>query len=321
MELGLHKSFKIFAPGSSLRQRVAYSLAAVRLVLVPVIFLAVYYLFKMGVIVDRIVNVDAQVATLAEQVSVQMLDARRAERSYFLLRDPAYIQANQESLTQVKEILGKIRNLASVEEHPTQESLENVKLYDQQFAAAVSLEGKPGGTAVERVQDVLRAYENDLNELLTQARRKTRAQLIDDLRSQVGSFDAQITTTMEAGDPILRRFTPALQASSQRVLQIASDLETRSWVRVQHDHEEARHLLHRAEWVLSIVSGLTLLLSVWISFVLPRQVVKPLLELREAVDHAASGNYLIDFELQGKGEVVDLAKSVRNLISRVRPAA
>jgi hypothetical protein len=39
-------------------------------------------------------------------------------------------------------------------------------------------------------------------------------------------------------------------------------------------------------------------------------VVKPLLELREAVDHAASGNYLIDFELRGEGEVVELAKSV-----------
>jgi CHASE3 domain sensor protein len=321
VELGLRKSFKIFAPGSSLRQRVAYSLAVVRLVLVPVIFLAVYYLFKMGVIVDRIVNVDAPVATLAEQASVQMLDARRAERSYFLLRDPEYLQANQVSLIQVKEILGKICNLASVEKDPTQEALENVKLYEQQFAAAVSLAGKPGGTAVERVQEVVRAYENDLNDLLKQARRKTRTQLIDDLRSQVGSFDAQITSTMEVGDPALREVTPALQASSQRVLQIASELETRSWARVQHDHEEARHLLYGAEWVLSIVSGVTLVLSVWISFVLPRQVVKPLLELREAVDHAASGNYLIDFELRGKGEVVELAKSVRNLIAHVRPAA
>ena len=45
--------------------------------------------------------------------------------------------------------------------------------------------------------------------------------------------------------------------------------------------------IYRAEWVLSIVCGLTLLLSVWISFVLPRQVVKPLQELKEAVDHAA----------------------------------
>jgi nitrogen fixation/metabolism regulation signal transduction histidine kinase len=63
---------------------------------------------------------------------------------------------------------------------------------------------------------------------------------------------------------------------------------------------------------------LTLLLSIWISFVLPRQVVKPLVELREAVDHAAAGNYQIDFELRGKGELVDLAKSVRNLIAHLK---
>ena len=88
VELGLRKSFKIVSPGSSLRQRVAYSLTVVRLILVPVILLAVYYLFRMGLIVDRIVSVDAPVARLAEQVSVEMLDARRAERNYFLLRDP-----------------------------------------------------------------------------------------------------------------------------------------------------------------------------------------------------------------------------------------
>lgn len=74
MALGLRKSFMILAPGSSLRRRVAYSLAIVRLVLVPVIFLAVYYLFKMGLIVYQIVNVDAPVTNLAEQISVQMSD-------------------------------------------------------------------------------------------------------------------------------------------------------------------------------------------------------------------------------------------------------
>ena len=48
MELGLRKSFKIVSAGSSLQRRVAYSLAIVRLILVPVILLAVYYLFRMG---------------------------------------------------------------------------------------------------------------------------------------------------------------------------------------------------------------------------------------------------------------------------------
>ena len=320
MELGLRKSFKILAPGSSLRRRIAYSLAVVRLILVPVIFLAVYYLFKMGLIVDRIVNVDAPVTTLAEQISVEMLDARRAERGYFLLRDPQYLKANQEALAQVKEIARTIEHLAPSEQPATVAVLENAKVYEQQFGNAVSLAKEPGGTAVERAQQVVRAYEKELDDLLQQARHKTRAQLIDNLRSQVGSFDSQITSTMEAGDPVLRQVAPALQTSGQQVLQVASQLQSRSWRHVMHDREEAQHLLYRAEWVLSIVSGLTLLLSVWISFVLPRQVVKPLQELREAVDHAASGNYLVDFELRGQGEVVELAKSVRRLIAHIQAA-
>ena len=315
MELGLRKSFKIVAPGSSLRRRVAYSLAIVRLILVPVIFLAVYYLYEMGLIVDRIVSVDAPVARLAEQASVEMLDARRAERNYFLLRDPEYLKTNQESLAKAKQALEQIHDLASGEQSATQQALANVTLYGQQFRDAVSLTEEPEGTPIGRASEVVRSYENDLNELLRQARHKTRSQLIEDLRSQVDSFDLQIVKTLEAGDPTLRRVTPGLLASSQQVLQRASELESRSWTRVERDHQEARHLLRRAEWVLSIVSGLTLLLSVWISFVLPRQVVKPLLDLKEAVDHAASENYLIDFELRGEGEVLELAKSVRSLIT------
>jgi CHASE3 domain sensor protein len=315
VELGLRKSFKIVAPGRSLRRRVAYSLAIVRLILVPVIFLAVYYLFGMRSIVDRIVNVDAPVARLAEQASVDVLDARRAERNYFLLRDPEYLRATEESIARVKQALGQISNLAPSEQPVTQQALESLNLYGQQFSEAVSLTQTPEGTPTGRASEVVQAYEKDLNELLRQARHKTRAQLIEDLRNQADSLDLQIVRTLESGDPTLRRVSPGLQASSQQVLQRTSELENRGWARVERDHREARNLLHRAEWVLSIVSGLTLLLSVWISFVLPRQVVKPLLDLREAVDHAASGNYLIDFELKGEGEVVELAKSVRNLIA------
>jgi nitrogen fixation/metabolism regulation signal transduction histidine kinase len=196
--------------------------------------------------------------------------------------------------------------------------MQSVDVYEQQFRAAVSLAETPGNTAIERVQEVVRAYEKDLNDLLKQAHRKTRVRLVDDLRSQVGSFDTKIVSTVEAGDPTLQRVTPTLQASSQKVLEIASELESRGWARVQYDHSKARTLLYRAEWVLSIVSALTLLLSIWISFVLPRQVVKPLVELKEAVDNAASGNYQIEFELRGKGELIDLATSVRNLITHLK---
>jgi CHASE3 domain sensor protein len=317
MALGFRRSFKILAPGGSLRRRVAYSLAIVRLILVPVIFLAVYYLFAMGWIVDRIVSVDAPATTMSEQVSVEMLEARRAERNYLLLRDPAYVEANRASIAKTREMLIAIENLAPSDRSDAQKALDELHLYQQRFEAAVSILGAPGQAPTDRIQAVVRAYEKDLNELFTQARFRKRAQLVDELRNRVDSFDIQISKTVQEQDPELRLATVDLENSSQEILRRASELESRSWKRVQEDHRQARHLINQAEWALGVVSVLTFLLSVWISFILPRQVVKPLLNLKQAVDRAAAGDSAIDFDIQGKGEVVELANSVRNLVERM----
>jgi len=314
----IRKLFKIFAPGSSLQKRVAYSLAIARLILVPVIFLAVYYLFVMGRIVDRIVNVDAPAAKLAEQASVEILEARRATRNYVLFQDPEYLRENQESLTNVRQILSRIKDLEPAEETTVQKGLDAVGQYQQRFASAVSSMGERRQEPVDRIREAVRAYEKDLDDLVKGARRKKRVQLIQDLNARVGSFDTQITQAIQEANPALRQVAPDLQSSSQEILRLTSELEQQNWGRVQTDHEEGRHLIHRAEWALSIVSTVTLVFSVWVSFVLPRQVTKPLVRLKEAVDHAATGNYEVEFELHGGGEVVELAKSVQNLTSLLR---
>ena len=321
MRLGIRKTFKILAPGNSLRRRVAYSLAIARAILVPVIFLAVYYLFAMGWIVDRIVNVDAPAATRAQRASIEMLEARRAERNYLLLHDASYLAANRESLAKIREILGEIQTLEAEDVGATQEALNALEQYEKRFGAAVSAMGQPGQGDADRIQAVVRAYEKDLDDLLRGAKTKRREKLIEELRNMVGSFDTQISETVQAGNPALVPVTADLQTLSQEVLRLLSELETENWTRVETDHKEARRLIRQAEWALSIVSALTLLFSVWVSFVLPRQVVKPLISLREAVDHAAQGHNVIDFEIEGRGEVADLAKSVQNLIAQLRPSA
>jgi CHASE3 domain sensor protein len=313
----IRKTFAIFTPATSLRRRVLYSFAVVRLVLAPVILLAVYYLFQMGWIVDRIVSVDAPAATLAQQASIQMQEARRAERNYFLLRDTAYVNTNHNLLAEVTHTLTNIRDLEPEEEATTQKVLESTQLYQQQFAVAVAAMGQPGDAPRERIEAVVSNYERELNGVMLKDSHISRAKLVDDLRTQVGSFDAEITKTVETGDPTFRRYSSEIESSSQRVFDLTSGLEERIWQRVQEDHRKAQGLLRRAEWVLSIVSAVVILLSVWITFVLPREIVKPLISLKEAVNDAASGNYQIEFELEGKGEIVDLAKSVRNLISHI----
>jgi len=318
MRRRIRKSFKIFAPGNSLRKRVAYSLAIARLILAPVFFLAVYYLFAMGRIVDRIVNTDAPAAKLAEQASIETLEARKVARNYVLFQDPEYLQANQKSLTSVRQILVHIGELQPGDESLVQQGLEAVTLYQQQFATTVSTLARSRQEPVERIREIVLAYEKDLDDLVRRARHEKQAQLIQELHARVGSFDSRITDAVQIGIPALRQVTPDLQASSGQILQVASELEKRNWERVQADHQEARQLIHRAEWSLSIVSAITLIFSVWVSFVLPRQVIKPLVSLREAVDHAATGNYEVEFELLGGGEVVELARSVQNLISALR---
>jgi CHASE3 domain sensor protein len=318
MRRRIRKSFKIFAPGNSLRKRVAYSLAIARLILAPVFFLAVYYLFAMGRIVDRIVNTDAPAAKLAEQASIETLEARRVARNYVLFQDPEYLQANQKSLTSVRQILVHIGELQPGDESLVQQGLEAVTLYQQQFATTVSTLARSRQEPVERIREIVLAYEKDLDDLVRRARHEKQAQLIQELHARVGSFDSRITDAVQIGIPALRQVTPDLQASSGQILQVASELEKRNWERVQADHQEARQLIHRAEWSLSIVSAITLIFSVWVSFILPRQVIKPLVSLREAVDHAATGNYEVEFELLGGGEVVELARSVQNLISALR---
>jgi methyl-accepting chemotaxis protein len=299
---------------------VAYSLAIVRLILVPVIFLAVYYLLEIGWIVDRIVSFDAPAATLAQQASIKMLEARHDERNYLLLYDPASLQAGRDALQSTEQTLIAIRDLQPNDENLTQQTLDALHRYEQQFEAAVTAIGQPGQAPADRIDAVLMTYEQDLDSLLKSERYKTRAQLVDELRNRVGSFDAQITKTVQEGNPALRHITVDLQNAGQDVLGLTAKLEARSWDRVEHDHRKARRLISAAEWSLSVVSAITLLVSVWISFVLPQQVVKPLISLREAVDHAAAGNYEIDFDIQGKGEVVQLADSIRLLIAHLREA-
>jgi nitrogen fixation/metabolism regulation signal transduction histidine kinase len=318
MKFGIRRSFQVLVPGPSLRRRVAYSLAIVRLILVPVVLMSVYYLLQIGWLVDRIVSYDAPAATLAQQASIQMLEARHLERNYLLLYDPTSLQGNRDLVKRIEQILTQIKDLHPSDEALTDQALDTLHQYNQRFEAAVKVIGQPGQDPADRIDAVLMTYERDLDNLLKSDRYKTRAQLVEELRSRVGSFDAQITKTVQEGNPELRHITADLQTTGQSILEQTSNLEARSWSRVEYDHRKARRMISRAEWALSIVSGITLLVSVWISFILPKQVVKPLLSLKDAVDHAAAGNYEIDFDIQGEGEVVQLANSIRLLISHMR---
>jgi len=171
---------------------------------------------------------------------------------------------------------------------------------------------------IESLRQVVRTYQKDLDDVLMNSQGESRTHLIEMLRARIESFDTEVAAKVEENDPEIRQTSRDLAGASQKIISLSTELASRSWQRVQKDHQRARALLIRAEIIGGIISVVTLLVSIWVSFVLPRQVVKPLTDLKQAVDHAAAGNYEIEFEVHGQGEVVELANSVRNLIAHAR---
>jgi nitrogen fixation/metabolism regulation signal transduction histidine kinase len=308
---------RVFARSRSMRRRVAYSLGIVRLILVPVILLAVYYLFRMGWIVDRIVSVDASVAMQAERASLVMLDAQRTERSYFLLHDQEDFKANQQTIESLREMIESLRDVQSQEANAIENMQTDLEAYQQGMNKAAQRISEAGQPRIDRLRSAVLSYEKDLNIILRGANRHSRASLIRELHDRTSKFDSEIAAA-GTEDPVLLSISGGLAESANSFLSQATELENRSWNRVVNDHDDARDLMVRAEWVLGSVSLLVLLISIWVSYVLPKEVVQPLLDLKAAVDHAAAGNYEIEFDVQGRGEVAQLANSVRDLIAHVR---
>jgi len=143
-------------------------------------------------------------------------------------------------------------------------------LYQQRLGEAVIRMGEPSRAPTGRIQAVVKVYEADLENLLRRSRHQSRAQLMEALHARLGALDEEITSALETEDPALRQITVELRTPAAEVLQRLGDLEKRSRNRVERGHQKTRALIRRAEWVLGIVSALTLLVSIAISFVLPR---------------------------------------------------
>lgn len=253
----------------------------------------------------------------AERASIVMLDAQRTERNYFLLHDPDDRKSNQQTIENLQKMVRSIHNTQPQEATAVKEMQDELMAYQEGMSKAEQRVSEAGQPRIDRLRGAVLAYEKDLNQVLRGARRQSRASLIRELHSRTSKFDSEIAAA-GSEDPVLQSISLELEEAASSFLSQASGLEQRSWNRVESDHHDARRLMVRAEWVLGSVSLLVLLISIWVSYVLPKEVVQPLLDLKEAVDHAAAGNYEIEFDVKGKGEVVDLANSVRNLIGHVR---
>jgi len=306
-----------------MKGRIGLGITISRLIFLPVIFMAIYYIAGMVSATNQIATVDAKVARLAEQIISEIGEMQRSEKNYLLLKDPAYLKKINE-LSQL--VIAQIEDglfISSSERNRLAEMKEAVKAYVNNIEL-VSQSGEPAQdvAALNRFTGLVRSYQKRIDSLLEVASRSKSqeeiSQSIDVISNEAMSFDRYIVQSVIASEPQRSKLLAELQTKGDQIGVLARQINENSWKKVEEERSHAEHLGNRATLLITITLTVTLLLSFAFTWYLPRRVLNPIREITQALRKASSGNYDVFLHLSAKDELGELVNEFHNLVDHMR---
>jgi nitrogen fixation/metabolism regulation signal transduction histidine kinase len=323
MRLRFRKFWQGYGNRLSMKSRIGLGITISRLIFLPVIFMAIYYIAVMVSATNQIATVDAKVARMAEQIISEIAEMRRAEKNYLLLKDPAYLKKINEVSQQVIAQIEDGLFISSSERNRFAEMKEAVKAYVSNIElVSQSSEPLPDAAALNRFAELVRSYQKRIDSLLEVANRlKSQdviSQSIDAISNEAMSFDRYILQSVIASEPQRSKLLAELQSKGDQIALLARQINENSWKKVEEERSHTERLGNRATLLITITLTVTLLLSFAFTWYLPRRVLNPIREITQALRKASSGNYDVFLHLSAKDELGDLVNEFHNLVDHMR---
>jgi nitrogen fixation/metabolism regulation signal transduction histidine kinase len=307
----------------SMRGRIGLGITLSRLIFLPVIFLAIYYLAGMVKATNQIATVDAKAARIAEQIISEIGELRRAEKNYLLLKDPSYLKKMNE-LSQL--VIAQIEDgllISSTERNRFARMKEAVRAYVTNIEI-ISQSTEPGQdvAALKQFSKMVRNYQSRIDSLLTVAKgsrsQEEISQSIDVISNEAMSFDRFIVQSVIASEPKRFKLFEGLQSKGDEIANLARLINENSWKKVEEERSHAEELGNRATLLITVTLVVTLLLSFAFTWYLPRKVLHPIRAITQALRKASNGNYDVFLHLSAKDELGELVYEFHNFIEHVR---
>ncbi len=323
MGLRFWKLWQGYGNRLSMKGRIGLGITISRLIFLPVIFMAIYYIAGMATATNQIATVDAKVARVAEQIISEIGDMRRAEKNYLLLKDPAYLkkinEVSQLVIAQIEDGLF----ISSSERNRFAEMKEAVKAYVSNIElVSQSSEPVKDVAALNRFTGLVRSYQKRIDSLLEVASRfksqEEISQSIDAISNEAMSFDRYIVQSVIASEPQRSKLLAELQAKGDQIAALARQINESSWKKVEEERSHAEQLGNRATLLITVTLTVTLLLSFAFTWYLPRRVLNPIREITQALRKASNGNYDVFLHLSAKDELGELVNEFHNLVDHMR---
>lgn len=312
----------------SIRVKISLSLVVIILLVVPVVEFSLFYFTGMRRALDQITEVDVKMAQIAEEVSFNMLLARRAERSYVLLGDSLYVSQHRERMEAIWKRMAQGQRISKGDRALLDEMLTEVERYEKAFDSLTSL--IRGQTHLDerrlrrRVSQAVGEFIQTYSTLFARAQAESSAVVRDSLITAADryaasfSMDTILNQIRKEENPQQEIIQDQLDESSRRITEIAEAIARRNRRMMELHRRETLQMSARA--VRNIIAALmvTALIGLYMVIVLPRRIVRPITQITQRVRRIQTGDLTVSVSRPTRDEIGELTDLLNRMVREFR---
>lgn len=318
------RHFWTWIRGHTIQAKIGWSFTLIRGLLYPVVILAMIYFFWMARLVNQIAQEDARLIRIAELLDVNFLEVRKAEKNFVLLGDRTYLDRHRVSTRTLRALLAEGKMLAKGE--PGFAAIE--RTLGEYLAAfdELALQGPVDRAARRRsvAASLLAEYQRGVEAELEAFRklapsRPAYERLARSLRDRLAALVIPLETATQGEEPAIPPpLFQRLRQAGDEVQRLALELAERNWQELETHRQQALHLRRTGLWVIGIVLTLTFSLNTFLTYLLPRRILRPVRELTDACRRIEAGDLTVELDGRRQDELGDLARAFNGMLAAIR---
>jgi methyl-accepting chemotaxis protein len=300
----------------SSRAKIRMALLSVAIISMGAACTSLLYMNHMAKRISTIVERDATIAQLGEDISIKILEARRDEKNFIIYLDSAYVQSNRNTLIDLAQTIVQIEGNEAISKEYAVE-LDSMKGYLARYEISVGLLVKTfqeDPRALETLQKQILTYEEELKRLAKRGKIETDS--LPSWMSGTGFYTFWAGARVSAEKVAL---IADLRESSQGVQRLAQTMVARARESLAKNGREAVHYGLRAQRNVINLFLATGLLLVYLIFYLPNRVLLPFRRIVRALKAVSRGEADFPFpSIDSRDEFGDLSRAFQNALSELR---
>lgn len=331
---GFKREVKEIKKNMTIKAKISLSIIFVLILIVPMVSMSMHYMNQMWKRLEEITLQDTRLVDMAREIEVQILLAKKIESNLSLNfvpeNDSIYIRQNNQAINAVLKLVDEVLIISPQNDTLLQGIRNLTREYQKYFNELI--QNRSQSVSLERQRQLLNAaFTNKKNELFSkyynlmnraqgEQNKNAADSLINTANEILKNFSIEdlIFSTHLSENPHLGTIKENLTTSVEKIQHLAQRLNESGQRRLMTHRLETEKFSIRAKRNISTVIFLTFIISIYLIFIFPGRIVKPISNITNMVRQAESGNYDVSIPSASRDEVGELATFLNRMMRQVK---